>query len=190
MSCRSLLPFLCCLICVGCAAKLSVVEPHSSRVRSSSQISENRKKWVVTIVNEAPGDVFCRRLAIRIVFDNPVNYLETGETVQLISDRYLRPKQIVQLTGNVPNNKSDRSTNQVRSVSVIDPDCTSATIYHFCSFAEKSEKERIDLARVGEVVGAETCTQIAEKFGRFEHRYLSQDDDPNSRPFSFILIRR
>jgi hypothetical protein len=135
------------------------------------------------VFNEQSQDVFCKRIAVRVIFDDPKDYLETGEVVNLISDKYLRSKQSLGIGG-----ESQKLDGHIRSVSVIDPDCTSASIFDFCSFAEKTEKERTNLDRIAKVVGATNCSDLANKVGGFRESDLQPDDDIRRAPFRFIPI--
>src|SRR5262245_50548601 len=129
------------ILSTGCAAKLAIVEVPSSAIRSFGEISRDRTSWRLTISNSSRHDVFCKRVTVRVIFDDPRDYLEKAELVQVITDKYLRSNQSTSVAGGVPEDHPSGATH-VRSISAVDPDCASATVFHFCQYGVKSEKER------------------------------------------------
>lgn len=179
---RSLLPVIAgSYLLVGCASSFEAIEIGPSKVQTDSRISDDRKSWVVTLKNMGSTDAFCPRLAVRVIFDNPLNYLEMGESVELVADRYVRRGDGLKLRGNVPGGRLAH----IRSVSIIDPVCEAASVYHFCTYAEKTPEEKDNLTYVGEKVGARTCADLRNLISKFDRALLRHGDKVKSRPFNF-----
>lgn len=160
----------------GCAAKFSAVQVQPSRVKTLSQISPERTKWKLSVKNEGANDVFCKRISIRVIYDDPRDYLEKGEAVEVVSDKYLRGRQSISLAGSTPIQVWGKDVH-IRSVSAIDPECTSATLDDFCAYADKTVQEREQLLMIGEQSRSESCVGLGEKVTR-----LMDSDPQNSYP--------
>jgi hypothetical protein len=151
---------------------------------STELISQDRQSWALDMTNPSDHDVFCPRLEVRVVFDNPKDYLETGEENEVVLNEYLVGKQQLHLSGRLPPATAGRNI-QVRSISNVEPACFAATIKEFCLYAQKSQTETDDLNRIAKAIHATDCSDILQNAGSFDLTKLPEET-LSKRPYTFL----
>lgn len=123
-------------------------------------ISSSRNGWSLKSARQSK-DLFCRKLMLRVIYDNPTNYLESGETVKSFQNQYIRRSEPLARKFTL---SQDLKTSQIRSVSIVEADCRLASIGDLCGSAEKTAAEANAILAIGRIVGAKDCTDLDEKY--------------------------
>lgn len=168
----------------GCSSKFAIPQIRESHVGFRTAISHTRTAWSLTGIADRTGDTFCPKVYVRTIYDNPMDYLETGEGVEVYENIYIRRGERFDFTKAVAGGVTGQSN--VRSISIVDADCRSANIADFCTAAVKTDVEVGLLKVVGKIAKAENCNDLSDKSYHVNSLNLTGLDEIPARPALFL----
>lgn len=167
-------------------ADYRTVELAPATITAAVRIDQKRTNASVILTNVNEFDIACSQITVRSVFDNPDTYLETGEHTLSFSNYFLRGKQVVEKSVEIPADPVKVS--HIRTVSSLEggQTCRPATFMDYCRYAPRSREENRFLSRLFYYASTADCETLLARLKPEKHLDFTGWGDITARPLIYL----